>query len=359
MLFRHRWADVCAGRGRLSSLVSFRSVLLSLDLGEAWYACASGPGWTAVVRSKILHNQMLVQRAEICSHPSLALYRELNHDCSSGLHPFLDDRDNIQGTRLKAQVRHGTLWVLQRVASSLNWSSTDGACLLCRTGDIEDTEHFLCHCPSLVHLRVDLLSVLSVVLPQAGIAGAHLLSAFKTKLASYPTGALALLAGSPCRLICPVSTDVDAHVEQCAKAEWLFDKASKNYIRACWRFRKSRLGSIKVVDGKPVLDQTNVVSSFSAPKIAKIALPALTSESRHRWATWIPRVRPAYAIPSKTNAFYVVWYGKRTGRVFYKWCDAFSSFAGRKGAQCKGYLSLKDAYTAASRPPPVIRRIRL
>jgi len=191
------------------------------------------------------------------------LYRELGHDCSSGLHPFLDDRDNIQGTRLKAQVRHGTLWVMQRVASALNWSATEGACLLCRTGAVEDSEHFLCQCPSLLHLRVDLLSVLSVVLPQAGIAGAHLLSTFKMKFATYPFGALALLAGSPCRLSCPVSVDVIAHVEQCAKAEWLFDKVSKNYIRACWRFRKSRLGTVKVVDGKPLLVRTDVSNVVS------------------------------------------------------------------------------------------------
>jgi hypothetical protein len=100
---------------------------------------------------------------------------------------------------------------------------------------------------------------------------------------------------------------------------------------ACWALPQISSGHCpsQVVDGKSLLVRTDVSNavSFISPTIAKVALPAFTPESRHRWATWFPRA--LLTQPLARQVLSVVWCGKRPGSVSYK-CDAFATPGDKK-----------------------------
>jgi hypothetical protein len=58
---------------------------------------------------------------------------------------YLDDVQERLGSRLKVMCRAGCLPVMSRVACL---SRRYGKCPLCDSGEVEDVEHILLHCPA-------------------------------------------------------------------------------------------------------------------------------------------------------------------------------------------------------------------
>ena len=176
----------------------------------------------------------------------------------------------------------GILWVMSRVAAVLGWPSVDAACLLCRNGVIEDPEHFVAGCPSLLQHRVQFRRLLEQGLVQLGAAGRAALDQYDT---ASPSQALAMLAGRDLRIPCPPSTDSDAHVLQCAKVAFLFDKISKNFLLRCWRARQNVFGKITVVQGQVVHERPTFLLLQDLPSTPFV----FDADSRWQWSRWVPR----------------------------------------------------------------------
>ena len=181
VVFRSRHADVLHGRGRLSCLHSFRDTLCKFGLATLWRYRTTTADWAAVTRRVIELAHANESSAAIGTHSSLALYARLDHDIRSGTHPYLDDRTNLHGTRLKSALRMGTLWTMSRVASALGWPAVAGQCLLCGCG-IEDSLHFLITCTALQSQRDQLLTVIDSTMIRAGPPGVALAEAFRQAL---------------------------------------------------------------------------------------------------------------------------------------------------------------------------------
>ena len=168
-----------------------------------------------------------------------------------------------------------------------------------------------------------------------------------------PETALKHIAG--CRRYLPPhpGLNVDelrSHLDQTAKALWLFDKVSKNFLVACWRTRSATLGSVKVVDGQLV----HACATTASPVFKQFVVPAgLDPETiaDRPWKAWGPAVQSAtkWCNPKRNN-FFVVWEGRRTG-IFYRWRDVHAATAGWVGAKFKGFDSLAAAGEAFARPP--------
>ena len=97
-VFQARFRQVCAGDGRLSCLNSFQSCLKEVSLDSSWLTCSAGSDWRQVSRAAVLDKHVSDSAIEMRSRSSLQLFRRLNQDFSSGVHPYLDDRSNLRGT---------------------------------------------------------------------------------------------------------------------------------------------------------------------------------------------------------------------------------------------------------------------
>ena len=192
LLLRRRHAEVISGHAALSCLNSFKASLLELGLDAGWSSCSALGDWPTLVRNQVRQHELEHQQELQRGYSSLSLYTELGHDFSLGAHSYLLDRGNLLGTRLKSQLRFGVLWLMARVASVLKWPAAGGGCPVCRSGVIEDAEHFLLHCPALARHRTQFRVRLESSLPWVGVAGRALLDYFGS---AAPRDALALLAG--------------------------------------------------------------------------------------------------------------------------------------------------------------------
>ena len=336
MIFRNRHLEVSAGAARLSCLMSFQDALSRVGLADCWNSQSVSEDWFSRVRKTGFHasgslwvtlSWSIRLKSWVSTALSLSLFRLLKQDHTLGTHPYLDDRYNLRGTRLKSSLHFGTLWLMNRVASVLKWPPGSGLCLLCCSGSIEDAEHFLLHCRGLVEHRLRFRAMLGSVLVQAGVAGQALLDHYDALTNSKPMAALALLAGEPVNVACPADVDAKEHAEQCGKAAWLFDKVSKNFLVQCWKAREAGVGQIRVESG--VLCRTPPVPvppRFSVSTI-RPARP-LGGDSRQPWLSWVPKPSASPSVrPGRRKNFFVVWCGRSVG-VFYRWCDAHASVAG-------------------------------
>ena len=233
---------------------------------------------------------------------------------------------------------------MERIATVLKWPQAGGRCLLCRTGAIEDAEHFLLQCPALLRHRLAFREVLQASLPYAGSAGRAYLDEFLLALDNDPARALALLAGAEFLLTCPVAELelVAEHAELVGKAAWLFDKICKNFLSRCWKARENLVGKITVTEGRlshfPLEPRT-----LHDPSPPIVHFPA---SCRQDWMAWAPSCSLVNSRrASKRKNFYVVWQGRTCG-IFYCWCDTFASVAAFPGAQFKGFETLADAEAA-------------
>ena len=161
-----------------------------------------------------------------------------------------------------------------------------------------------------------LCRALEGALVQAGVAGQLLLAKF---CCASPEAALRQIAGLQQYMPPDVGSSPEQqrlHVEQFAKACWLFDKVAKNFLVACWRARAASIGSMKVVDKQLV----HTPAAASAPCSTKAFEPpgvlddAVTAS--RPWKAWLSMTQSAPRVKkrvSNINNFYVVWVGRSTG----------------------------------------------
>ena len=71
--------------------------------------------------------------------------------------PYLDDRDEPVGRRLKLMCRAGCLPTLARLAREADLPTALGTCKMCNSGQIEDMEHLVMSCEAYAQLRLKLL----------------------------------------------------------------------------------------------------------------------------------------------------------------------------------------------------------
>lgn len=71
--------------------------------------------------------------------------------------PYLDDRNEPIGRRLKLMCRAGCLPVLKRVARETGLHAVHGTCKMCNSGNIEDIEHFIIDCEAYSQQRAKML----------------------------------------------------------------------------------------------------------------------------------------------------------------------------------------------------------
>ena len=175
--------------------------------------------------------EVATQSNIVSSSSSQVLYSGLQHNFSLGMHPYLDDKDNLWGTRLMTRLGFGALWLMERIASVLKLKLPDdqGRCLLCHSGASEDGVHFVLQCPFLAQQRSHFHLALESALCQAGVAGRFLLDEFRQ---AAPETALTHIAG--CRRYLPPRPGLNAdelrsHIEQSAKALWIFDNVVEEF----------------------------------------------------------------------------------------------------------------------------------
>jgi hypothetical protein len=80
---------------------------------------------------------------------------------------YLDDRDDLKGTRLKMLSRMGCLPLMNRVGREQRpaWPKERRVCLACNICELEDVAHFVLRCPAYAHHRQRMLAdIVSVAL---------------------------------------------------------------------------------------------------------------------------------------------------------------------------------------------------
>jgi len=343
-VFRSRWAQVVAGRGRLSCLNSFRDCLCEVGLQPHWEACSAPPGWKDTIRDAVadLHHVEMAKAVQTTS--SLRLFSSLGQVYSDGTHAHLDDRSNILGSRLLSGLRFGSLWLMKRVASTLNWPPAGGICLLCATGHLEDATHFLLSCPALATHREQFFDVLEKSLTFAGYAGRDLWCLVQRDRFDFPS-LLMILACGRVELVCPAGVESNKHADNVGKARWILATTVKNYLTRCWAVRKASVGSIQVCHGS--LLHTPAPPSTGRVLAAPVPTNLLSQATRHDWAGWARKPAFPGTKSGRLSNFFVVWRGRTRG-VFYKWSDVWSSVAGFPRAVFKGFATLAEAYRAAA-----------
>ncbi len=98
--------------------------------------------WQQKVRQAVQEKEQSVQREAILASSSLAVFKYLGQTCDMGPHPYLLDRNNLEGTRLKSCLRFGMLWLMDRVAEAVRGPRALAECRLCHSGAVEDAKHF-------------------------------------------------------------------------------------------------------------------------------------------------------------------------------------------------------------------------
>ena len=345
-VYRCRLRVTQGGGGKYSSLNAFRDCLADLGFDHYWINGCADSDWSSRVHVTSRLVVLEEEAAKMAHSSSLQLFRRLRHDFSSGTHAYLHDRQNRLGTRLKSSLRFGTLWLLSRVASVLKWPRSGGACLLCRSGIIEDAQHFLLDCPALSVHRDQFLTSLQSALASVGGAGVSVWSKFQEAVQTRDDAALELIAGACPPLDRPRGYEQIAFEEECGKAYYVFDKCVKNYLVRCWRARGARIGTVRVAGG--ILSHIPAAGTFSFRP--PMVLEPLTVADRSLWEPFVRLYRIAdKPIVSrkckKRKNFFVVTRGRVKG-IFERWCDAFASVAGFSGAKVKGFNSLADARKA-------------
>ena len=341
LIFRRRHAEVCAGGGQYSQLRAFQHTLRECSLGNSWLGRCSGSKatmWAKVSKQAASQVSWREEDVEMQSKSSLQLYATL------GLRPaqipqYVDDRSNIEGTRLLSKCRLGYLRLLDSVARDMAWPSLRARCLLCRSGTEENVQHFL-SCPGLVSCQRAFDQVCRDKLSCLGVPGLFLLSGVLGRQRLQ-----LLLAGSPSWPECPADQDQDAYRDLCGQAAWSLDKAVKNFLVACWRLRESVVGVLLVKRG--VFCRT--ASTFTArdllrKRIVSPTSPPSVAKFHNFWQKWVPVIKKDWhgSGRRKPANFYVVFHGRQTG-VFYKWSDCVRSIASVEGSKVKGFDTLQLA----------------
>jgi hypothetical protein len=145
---------------------------------------------------------------------------------------YLDDRDDLKGTRLKALCRLGALPVKRRVGREQKppWPKEIRTCLVCNNGEVEDVEHFIMRCSSYDKPRDSMLADIRTVIDRSPIA----LDA---------PGFDAMSQGDQCEIL------VGQRIGDPA-AENRIDRNIKRFLRKAWNIRAPVTDTVNTVLGK-------------------------------------------------------------------------------------------------------------
>jgi hypothetical protein len=82
---------------------------------------------------------------------------------------YLDDRQQLKGTRLKLLCRLHCLPVMARIGREVTpkWPKRDRVCYACGTGAVEDVRHFVMDCPSYARRRADLFDRVGTIMERS------------------------------------------------------------------------------------------------------------------------------------------------------------------------------------------------
>lgn len=171
----------------------------------------------------------------------------------------------------------------------------------CSDGAVEDTRHFV-ECKATLPCRQDLEKVLRGRLPGAGDPGRILLDRF--------------LRGSSDERLCMIlgrRVSFPEHVlkgdpDGCAMAEYILDKATKNFLVQAWRKREEFTGVLRIVSGR-------LVSIPVPPRVVQSVRVTSEPPDSRLWEQW--RYKPDTVWGTVGNRerspFYVVSCGRRQG----------------------------------------------
>ena len=133
---------------------------------------------------------------------------------------YLDDRDDLKGTRLKMLSRMGCLPLMDRVGREQRpaWPKDCRVCLACTMGELEDVGHFVLRCPAYAQHRQRLLADIGSAVFR--VPGASLSLPSLSTMQDYER--LPIILGK--RVGVP-------------RLEDRIDRAAKRYLRKAWNAR--------------------------------------------------------------------------------------------------------------------------
>ena len=259
---------MCAGDGRYSQLQAFRQALCDCSMKCSWaraFSATELTSWTSRVNLAIDRVARVEQESDMHARSSLLQYAQFNLK-PERMPVYLDDRSNIEGTRLLTKCRLGHLRLFDSIARDMGWPSVRAQCLLCRYGSIETVQHFL-KCPALAICRQKLDRVLRTRLSQLGAPGLSLLS----DVLGTQRWRL-ILGGAPSWGGCPSDLDDDQFRDLCGQAAWTLDKAVKNFLVSSWSLWQSVIWVLTVRNGRlhrvlPAADTAALVQKQTLCKV--------------------------------------------------------------------------------------------
>ena len=344
LIFRRRHREVCMGGGPSSQLHAFKEILQESSLKDCWRDRSSAVdrvGWSKVADRAASWVSLREELEEVQASSSLQVYSSLE------LKPvrvpqYLDDYNNVEGTRLLSKCRLGHLRLLGSVARDMSWPLLRAQCLLCRSGEVENVQHFL-SCPGLRRCQQAFEQVCRRNLTQIGGPALSLLSGV------LGSGRLRLLlGGSPVWPSCPDDQDAEDYRVQCGQARWALDKATKNFLVASWRLRESVLGVLSVRRQR-FYREPSTLSTSALLRKQPSKTPLQLAPFRRFWQNWVPVDKKKWRKSGKKKRanFYVVFEGRQPG-VYYKWSDCSRAIGVHDEAVFRGFRTQKDAEDAYS-----------
>jgi hypothetical protein len=198
VLFRYSECQHDGRYGTSGWLPSMKRTLEHVGLNWCWttpttLGTLSQQEWKETVYSAVDIKSNQMREREMVFQPSTRLYSrvkdwEVNpkaYAFSQGeegklgcLVPerYLDDRDDLKGTRLKMLCRMGCLPLMDRVGREQSpvWPKESRLCLACSSGEFEDVAHFILRCPSSARQRARLFTYIDSVRSRAMVGEPHI-----------------------------------------------------------------------------------------------------------------------------------------------------------------------------------------
>ena len=133
---------------------------------------------------------------------------------------YLDDRDNLKGTKIKLLCRVAGLPLMDRVGREAGWDKSDRHCAACNAGEVETIEHFVMRCQAYEPLRTVLFTRIREIISRFR---ADQTITFDSLINSSHNDQFLILMGK--RLNNPtLENDIDMCVKRFLKKAWITRK---------------------------------------------------------------------------------------------------------------------------------------
>ena len=216
------------------------------------------------------------------------------------------------------------------IAKQLGWPSRGGRCLYCGVGAVEDVRHFVLECKRFdgcLRFWNELRAMLV-----ANDDGGNVFLRLYWSL-DLDDRLLFLLGGSQKWIVDGV-------------VRWMVEKAFKNFLVACWKFRQAVIGVVAVRNGQLFVSPPVVVAALPGAPVPVLWDASVVKKFECFWGPYVVNVKSREAVLRSGSGgrapFFVVSRGRQTG-IFDSWERCAESVSGFKGAVFKGCFSLSDA----------------